>query len=55
MSVVITITPEMYIAIASLIKSGVELIGDFTEEKLIQMARDQEARSDRLQQRQEGG
>ena len=50
----IVITAEMFIAIASLIKSGVELIGSFTEEELIQMAKDEEARSERLQKRQEG-
>lgn len=55
MAVQIVISAATYLAIAALIKSGVELIGTFTDEELIQMAADQEARSAALQKRQEEG
>ena len=42
-------------AIVSLVKSGIELAGDYTDEELKQMAADQEMRSDALQKRQEDG
>ena len=55
MAIQLVLTPEVAMAIFSLVKSGVELIGEFTDEQLIQMAKDEEARSDRLQDRQERG
>ena len=55
MAVQIVITPAGFLALTTLIKSGVELIGEFTEEELIKMATDELLRSDALQKRQEGG
>lgn len=55
MPINITITPAMFLAIQALVKSGIELIGTFTEDQLIKMANDEELRSQRLQKRQEEG
>ena len=54
MAVQIVFTPELFMALTTLIKSGIELIGEFTDEQLIQMAADQKIRSEQLQKRQEG-
>ena len=53
MAVQIVITPELFMALTTLIKSGVELIGTYTEEQLIQMSADEKIRSEALQKRQE--
>ena len=55
MAVQIVISAELFMALTTLIKSGIELIGEFTEEQLLQMSADQKARSEQLQVRQEGG
>jgi len=55
MAVKIVIDAELFMALTTLIKSGIELIGDFTREELLQMAADQKLRSEALQKRQEGG
>ena len=55
MAVQIVITPELFMALTTLIKSGVELIGEFTEDELLKMAADERVRSELLQKRQEGG
>lgn len=54
MAVQIVISPELFLALTTLIKSGIELIGEYTEDQLIQMAADETARSEALQNRQEG-
>ena len=55
MAVKIVLDAQMFMALTTLIKSGVELIGEFTREELLQMAADQKVRSEGLQARQEGG
>jgi len=55
MAVQIVITRELFMALTTLIKSGVELIGEFTKDELLKMAADQKVRSEALQKRQEGG
>ena len=55
MAVKIVLDAQMFMALSTLIKSGVELIGEFTREELLQMAADQKVRSAALQKRQEGG
>ena len=55
MAVKIVIDAQMFMALTTLIKSGVELIGEFTRKELLQMAADQKVRSEALQKRQEGG
>jgi len=55
MAVQIVFTPELWWAITSLIKFGVELAGTYTPEEIIERAKIEEARSDRLQERQEVG
>lgn len=55
MSIQIVFTPELWWAITSLAKFGVELIGTYTPEEVIERAKTEEARSDRLQERQEAG
>ena len=54
MAVQIVITRELFMALTTLIKSGVELIGEFTKDELLKMAADQKVRSEALQKRQEG-
>ena len=49
----IYISQELLAAILSLINSGVKLVGGYTDEELLKMAADEEARSDALQERQE--
>jgi len=55
MAVKIVFDAEMFMALTTLIKSGVELIGEFTKDELLKMAADQKVRSEALQKRQEGG
>ena len=55
MSIQIVFTPELWWAIVTLVKFGVDMSGTYTEEQIIQRAKDEEARSDALQKRQEEG
>ena len=54
MAIQIVFTPELWWAIVTLVKFGIDMSGTHTDEEIIQRAKDEEARSDALQKRQEG-